>query len=332
RREILQIVQCQEGKLPVTYLGLPLITKRLTKTDCSPLVERISARTNAWVNKSLSFAGRLQLVKATLASMQTYWCNTFLLPIRTIKDCERILRTFLWGGTGRGKVNWADVCKPQEEGGLGIKDARKWNKALLLKQIWNLLGLLSWSWRQLLMLRPLASQHLKYICGNGERFSLWYDPWMHGVSVHALYGHRVIYDSGLGTSARVKDILREGEWCWPQVSSDLIDIQQRVQQIPVSTAPDAIYWGKIGEPFSTSKAWQDIRTRSSDVAWHSLVWHPYRIPKHAFILWLALRGAHRTRDKLVATGVIQSASCSFNCGELETASHLFFMCPYTARV
>ncbi|GAV92419.1 zf-RVT domain-containing protein, partial [Cephalotus follicularis] len=323
------------GQLPVTYLGLPLITKRLTKTDCSPLVERITARTNTWVNKSLSFAGRLQLVNSTLASMQTYWCNTFLLPICTIKDCERILRTFLWGGPGRGKVKWDDVCRPQEEGGLGIKAARTWNKALLLKQIWNLLlaqGLLSWSWRQLLLLRPLVCRHLKYMCGNGERFSLWYDPWLHGESVHALYGHRVIYDTGLGTSARVKDILPEGEWCWPQVSSDLIEIQQRVQQIPFSTAPDAIFWGRAGELFTTSKAWHDIRPRSSVVAWHSLVWHPYRIPKHAFILWLALRGAHRTRDKLMATGVIHSASCVFNCGEMETASHLFFMCPYSARV
>ncbi|GAV92825.1 LOW QUALITY PROTEIN: zf-RVT domain-containing protein, partial [Cephalotus follicularis] len=322
------------GQLPVTYLGLPLITKRLTKSNCSPLVESITARTNAWVNKSLSFAGRLQLVKATLVSMHTYWCNTFLLPIRTIKDC-RILRNFLWGGNGQGKVKWVDVCKPQVEGGLGIRDARLWNKALLMKQIWNLLkakGLLSWSWRQLLLLRPLVRQHLKYKCGNGERFSLWYDPWMHGDSVHALYGHRVIYDTGLGTAARVKDVLQGGVWCWPQVSSDLIEIQHRVQQIPISTASDAIFWGKDGDIFTTSKAWRDIRIRSSQVAWHCLVRHPYRIPKHAFVLWLALRGAHRTRDKLVAIGITQTASCVFNCGEVETASHLFFKCPYTARV
>ncbi|GAV70131.1 zf-RVT domain-containing protein, partial [Cephalotus follicularis] len=308
--------------------------------------------------KSLSFAGRLQLVKATLVSMQTYWCNTFLLPISTIKDSERTLRKFPWGGTSRGKVKWAEICKPQEEGGLGIKDVRKWNKTLLVKQIWNLLmaqslwakwcqvylihrssfwilparGLLSWSWRQIQLLRPLVSHHLKYVCGNRERFSLWYDPWLHGESVHALYGHSVIYDTSLDISARVKDILREGEWCWPQVSGDLIEIQQWEQHIPISTDPDTIYWGRVGESFTISKAWQDMHTRCSEIAWHNLVWHPYRIQKHAFILWLALQGAHRTRNKLMAAGVIQSASCVFNCGEMETATHLFFMCPYTARV
>ncbi|GAV83754.1 RVT_1 domain-containing protein, partial [Cephalotus follicularis] len=80
KRDILHRVGYMEGTLPMTYLGVPLITKRLSKADCNPLVERITARANSWVSKALSFAGRLQLVKATLASMQTFWCSTFLLP------------------------------------------------------------------------------------------------------------------------------------------------------------------------------------------------------------------------------------------------------------
>ncbi|GAV58210.1 hypothetical protein CFOL_v3_01744, partial [Cephalotus follicularis] len=128
----------------------------------------------------------------------------FLLPMSTIKECERVLRTFLWGGRGRGKVKWADVCKPFLGGGLGIRDLKTWNKALLLKHLWSVLtedsiwakwchayllhnsnlwtamlhGHLSWSWRQILRLRPLAKEHLIYRCGNGEHFSLWFDPWL----------------------------------------------------------------------------------------------------------------------------------------------------------
>ncbi|GAV69026.1 hypothetical protein CFOL_v3_12527, partial [Cephalotus follicularis] len=128
----------------------------------------------------------------------------FFLPMSTIKECERVLRTFLWGGRGIGKVKWADVCKPFFEGGLGIRDLKTWNKSLLLKHLWSVLtedsiwakwchayllhnsnlwtatshGHLSWSWRQILRLRPLAKEHLIYKFGNGEHFSLWFDPWL----------------------------------------------------------------------------------------------------------------------------------------------------------
>ncbi|GAV83914.1 hypothetical protein CFOL_v3_27359 [Cephalotus follicularis] len=225
------------------------------------------ARANSWVSKALPFAGRLQLVKSTLVSMQTYWCSTFLLPVSILKACEKVLREFLWGGCGRNNVKWKEVCKPLKEGGPGIKDMKTWNKTLLLKHIWQVLvdqslwakwchayllsrhnfwtapvrGLLSWSWRQTLRLRSLAREHLIYQCGNGELFSLWYDPWVQGESIHALYGHRVIYDTGFGKMARVKDIIWEGERCWPQTSGDLIDLQQRVSSIPISTAPDRIF-------------------------------------------------------------------------------------------
>ncbi|GAV92989.1 zf-RVT domain-containing protein, partial [Cephalotus follicularis] len=291
-------------------------------------------------------------------SMQTYWSSIFLLPKHTIRQCERVLRGFLWGGQGRGKVKWADVCKPEMEGGLGIKDMKTWNKALLLKQVWSVLvedtlwvkwchayllnscnfwtapirGLMSWSWRQTLLLRPLAREHIIYQCGNGERFSLWFDPWLQGESIHARYGRRVMYDTGLGCHARVKDVLCEGQWNWPQVSGDLLEIQQRVNVIPISTNPDTIFWTKVGDSFSTSRAWSAIRTRSNLVGWHQLVWHPKRIPKHAFSLWLAIRGAHRTRDKLMAMGVTHSAQCVFHCGGTESLDHLFFQCPFSASV
>ncbi|GAV62215.1 LOW QUALITY PROTEIN: zf-RVT domain-containing protein, partial [Cephalotus follicularis] len=336
---ILQRVLFREGTLPVTYLGLPLITKRLSKTNCAPLVERLTARASSWIS-TLSFAGRLQLVKATLVSMQVYWCSAFLLPSSIAKECDRILRKFLWGGQGRGKVKWTEVCKPMAEGRLGIKDLKTWNRALFLKQIWDIvinqslptIGLHYWSWRQILLLRPVAKEHLIYKCGRGDKFSLWFDPWMHGESVHTLYGHRVIHDSLLGRLALVKEVIREGRWDWPANSTDLVDIQLSVQDIPISSTSDSIFWVASGCSFSTKLAWQSMRTRSTEVGWHRLVWHPAMIPKHALCLWLAMRRAHRTRDILLAWGVINSASCVFNCGEVESLDHLYFLCPFSQNI
>ncbi|GAV92297.1 hypothetical protein CFOL_v3_35677 [Cephalotus follicularis] len=304
RDHILSMTKFRQGALPVKYLGLPLITSRLTKRDCTPLIENILARVNSWTTKSLSYAGRLQLIKSTLASMQVFWCSTFLLPAEVIKECERILRNFLWGSSGtsgkRSLVKWTNVCLPRQEGGLGIKSLKTWNQALLLKQIWNILndhslwvqwcklnlirkhsfwtlpttGSMSWSWRQILQLRNMALTQLVYVSGKGDKFSLWYDPWFHGTSIYTTYGHRVIYDAGLGNNELVQAVIENDQWCWPMTSPQLLDIQSRVQDIPITSSPDRIFWGTVGKPFMTKQAWESLRISAPQVGWAKLVWHP----------------------------------------------------------
>lgn len=54
------------GKLPVRYLGLPLVTKRLTSTDYQPLLEQVRKRIETWTARFLSFASRLNLISSVL--------------------------------------------------------------------------------------------------------------------------------------------------------------------------------------------------------------------------------------------------------------------------
>ena len=41
----------------ITYLGVPLISGRLSYSDCNPLIDRLTERMRAWTAKHLSFAG-----------------------------------------------------------------------------------------------------------------------------------------------------------------------------------------------------------------------------------------------------------------------------------
>ena len=59
------------GTLPVRYLGLPLTTKALTKPDY-PLIDKIRNMMLSWTNKSLSFEGRLQLIKSVISSIVNF--------------------------------------------------------------------------------------------------------------------------------------------------------------------------------------------------------------------------------------------------------------------
>jgi hypothetical protein len=49
-------LQMKEGVLPVRYLGVPLISSRLSAEDCRMLLEKISRRIDSWTSKNLSFA------------------------------------------------------------------------------------------------------------------------------------------------------------------------------------------------------------------------------------------------------------------------------------
>lgn len=62
----------KEGTLPIKYLGVSLISTRLTTRDCRPLIEKITNRVESWTSKRLSYAGRLQLIRSVLFSIQGY--------------------------------------------------------------------------------------------------------------------------------------------------------------------------------------------------------------------------------------------------------------------
>ncbi|GKA28235.1 putative reverse transcriptase domain, reverse transcriptase zinc-binding domain protein, partial [Tanacetum coccineum] len=66
--DILNILSFEEGKLLVKYLGVPLVPSRLLCRDCKELMEKVKGQINDWKNKSLSLAGRVQLIQSVLAS------------------------------------------------------------------------------------------------------------------------------------------------------------------------------------------------------------------------------------------------------------------------
>ncbi|GKB39272.1 putative reverse transcriptase domain, reverse transcriptase zinc-binding domain protein [Tanacetum coccineum] len=103
---ILQILPFEEGRLPVKYLGVPLVSSRLMVRDCNELIDKVQIRVQDWKNKALSIAGRLQLIQSVLGSMHIYWASVFTLPSSVLLNIEQILRQFLFGIMGlRERLN-----------------------------------------------------------------------------------------------------------------------------------------------------------------------------------------------------------------------------------
>ena len=115
--------------LPVKYLRMPLTSKRYTAPDCEYLVDKMTSRIRSWIAKKLSETARLQLVNSVLIRISNYWSQTVILPKRVINQINAVYCSYLCHGetTNRasGNMNWEKVCRPKKEGGLGIRNLRR---------------------------------------------------------------------------------------------------------------------------------------------------------------------------------------------------------------
>ncbi|KAA3475648.1 reverse transcriptase [Gossypium australe] len=116
----------------IKIFGVPLIVRKLTVKDCAPLLEKVVMKVNGWAAKTLSYAGKAQLVQATLFHIKNYWAWHFLLPKQAIKLVNQMCMRSLWKGQNEkvkvARVTWEQICKPKN-GGLILKDLASWNKA-----------------------------------------------------------------------------------------------------------------------------------------------------------------------------------------------------------
>lgn len=87
-----------------------------------------------------------------------------------INSCHRLVRRFLWGATDDNAkiawVSWDLACKTNDEGGLGIKDWGRFNKALLGKWRWRILTERESLWHKVL--------NAKYKSLNTSKPSIWW--------------------------------------------------------------------------------------------------------------------------------------------------------------
>lgn len=79
------ILNIKLGKLPMRYLGVPLITKKLKEVDYKSLADQMTARISSWTAQYLSYAGKLQLISLVLSSMYNYRCSIFWLPKKSLE-------------------------------------------------------------------------------------------------------------------------------------------------------------------------------------------------------------------------------------------------------
>ncbi|KAL0294110.1 UNVERIFIED_CONTAM: hypothetical protein Sangu_3225000 [Sesamum angustifolium] len=151
----------------------------------------------------------------------------------------------------------------------------------------------SWGWKKLLKLRPLLRRGVTYKIGDGSSFNLWQDIWHERGPLCLTFpqGPRI---TGLPLTTPLSSVLQRNQWCWPALTDPEI-----VAQLPPTdpTAADMICWNSSSGKYTLKSAVLLIQPSTPRVFWFGLLQGKFKIPRHGFILWMAILEKLSTMDK-----------------------------------
>lgn len=353
------------GVLPIRYLGVPLNSKKLNLVNCEPLLHQIKKRLSSWTVKSLSFAGRLLLIKTVISGITTFWCSAFILPKACIQRINSLCSVFLWKGdiesNNTARVAWEKCVLTKEQGGLGIKDLQSWNLACCIRLIWLLFfkagsvwvawfrekvlkgsihnywttkpsSSYSWLANKLLKLRTVVFPLIKLCLEDGLTARFWHDNWSPLGSLAATLNASASR-LGIPDNATVASLYRIGAWRLPPARSEpQLLLHAFLTTIIFTTNPDYYEWeiaGKVSLTYSTGQTYSYLRGNIDEVSWAKAVWFSNGIPRQQFHAWLLVLDRCPTRNRLLSWGIQVSPLCLLCNNDHESRDHLFFNCSFS---
>jgi hypothetical protein len=374
--DLASIMGCKIIQLPMTYLGLPLGANFKSKSIWDSILEKMERKLSGWQRMYLSKGGRITLIKSTLSSLPTYFMSLFPIPVSMALRIDKIQRDFLWGGMGEGKkfhlVNWSQVCQPLKMGGLGLRNLRVFNQALLGKWLWRFgneenafwrllisakYGSSSGGWTTREVIGPYGSglwmhirkgwgsfaRHLHFEVGNGSKTKFWNDVWCGSCSLRTAFPD--LYRIARHKDVVVGDLLQfqNGVVTW------LLDFIRHVQDWELESVnlllellysssakgfgEDRMCWRGGSKGGFQVKAYYSALLSQSGLHWPwKSIWKSKAPPRVSFFVWTAALGRILTTDNLRRRRVLVLDYCWLCKRNGESIPHLLMHCSFSTEI
>lgn len=358
--EIANRLNCRLGRLPLSYLGLPVSDSLVRIKELRPVVDRVRHRVDPWQGRLMNKAGKSVLITSSLTSLPMFAMSLYMFPEGAHADMDKFQSRFFWQGEADKQkyhmVKWQDICMPKDKGGLGITSTRRMNLCLMTKWIWRIvrgdgglwLDLIrakylrgqsfsccadtrgSQFWQAIQTLKPIFRMGAVVAVNRGTDTLFWLDCWFGNDPLRVQFPllFAITEQPAIMVATAVEDQGRNLSFrrsLGPSEAAEWLELSALIANVILSLSPDVTSW-KLDPSglFSTKSLYDRLATGEGQDELKAL-WKAKLPPKIKVFLWQLIRGRLPSGDQVQKRNGPGDGICPL-CGVAEDLNHILFYC------